>query len=185
MTTPNLTPKLYGVCDLKIFKMLTDVEGTAPTYDTVGIDMPGVSAVSVANEAKIVEGKGDERVLEIEITDDSSKVSFEMLYTPLSAMVVINGGDLETAVDTDSATYYSPGPSDIGEYFKIEALTKSRKEKLIIYKNKGRLYPDGLKGSSFNSPAYVGTAIHTTGDINAKPRRFALMQSNIAIVAGV
>jgi len=184
MTTPNLTPKLYGVCDLRIYKMLTDVAGQAPTYDPVGIDMPGVSAISVANEAKIVEGKGDERVLEIEVTDDSSKVTFEMLYTPLPAMVVINGGDLDTTTDTDAATYYSPGPSDLGEYFKIEALTKSRKEKLIIHKNKGRLYPDGLKGSQFNSPAYVGTAIHTTGDILGKPRRFALVQANYAEVLG-
>lgn len=185
MAIPNKTPKLYGVSDLRIYKMLTDVAGSQPTYDTMGIDMPGVQSISISGDPTEVEGKGDERVLEVEYQDDKSSVAFSMLYAPMDAMAIINGGTVDTDSDVDAAVYYGPAPDEIGEYFKIEALTKSRKEKLIIYKAKGRLFPnDGLKSGTFGDTTFKGSAIHTTGNINGKPRRFGLVQASYVMSLG-
>jgi len=184
MTTPNKIPKLFGVVDVRVFKMITDVAGTAPTYDPLGIDMPGATAVSLGNGSTAVEGKGDERVCEVEYTDDKSDVGFDILYCPMDGMAMINGGTVDTTTDANAATYYGPTPDDIGEYFRLEAVTKSRKEKIVIYKVKGRLFPDGLKGSAFNGPQFKGTAIHTTGNISGNPRRFSLVQSQYSMYLG-
>ena len=142
MTTPNKAPKLFGIVDLRVFKLITDVAGAAPTYDPIGIDMPGVTALTLGNGSSTVEGKGDERVMEVEYKDDKSDVGFNVLYCPMDGMAMINGGTVDTTTDTDAAIYHGPTPDDVGEYFKIEAVTKSRKEKIIIYKVKGRLFPD-------------------------------------------
>ena len=185
MTTPNMAPKMFGVVDLRVFKMLSDVAGSVPTYDPIGIDMPGVTAITLSNGSSTVEGKGDERVLEIEYIDDKSDVGFDVLYLPMAAMAMINGGVVDSTTDVNAATYYGPGYDDIGEYFRVEAVTKSRKEKLIIYKVKGRLFPEGMKGTTYASPSFKGTAIHTTGNVNGiAPRRFSVIQAQYSMYLG-
>jgi hypothetical protein len=185
MTTPNKTPSLYGIVDLRVYKMLSDIKGAAPTYDEVGIDIPGATALSMGNGSSTVEGKGDERIMEVEYKDDKSDVGFNCLYCPMDAMAMINSGEVDTTSDTEAAIYHGPGPDDTGEYFRVEALTKDRKKKFIIWKVKGRLFPDGLKGSEFNGPSFKGDAIHTTGNVyNGKPRRFALAQANYQYTLG-
>jgi hypothetical protein len=140
MTVPNKKVKMFGIVELRIFKQLTDVAGQAPTYDT-GIVIPGVKSLKYEGDFKEIEGRGDERICEIEYTDDKAKVSFESLYFPLDAAVIINGG---TVVDgANDSEYFEPGPDEVGNYFKIVALTKPRKEQLTI-----NLLPDSI--AAFN-----------------------------------
>ena len=189
MGTPSQTPKLFGISDLKIYQMLTDVAGSAPTYGP-GIDMPGVQSIAMGFAPTKIDGRGDERIMEIEYQDDESDVSFAMLYAPLAAQAIINGGYVDTTTDSNAAAYYGPTVGETGSYFKIECLTKPRSEKLVIYKVKGALLFDGLTGGQFNMSTFKGTAIHTQGNItnalNSVSRRFALLQtSNVYTVSGM
>jgi hypothetical protein len=180
----NKTPKLFGVYDLKISKLLTDVAGQAPTYDAP-IDLPGVQAISFEPDAQEVDGRGDERILETEIVDDKSNVTFDLLYCPFDAMAIMNGGSVDTSTPGE-AVYHGPAPDEQGEYFKIEALTKPRKERLTLYKVRGRLFPRSMQGGQFNNTTFSGSAIHTTGDVyDNQPRRFSLKQADTAMtIAG-
>lgn len=181
MTIPNKQAKLFGIVELRIFKQLTDIAGQAPTYDT-GIVIPGVKSLKYEGEFKEIEGRGDERILEVEYTDDKASVSFESLYFPLDSAVVINGG---VVVDgANDSEYFEPGPDEVGSYFKIVALTKPRKEQLTIYKCRGRLDMKGLNGGEFNNASFKGSAVHTTGDIQGKPRRQSLKQSSVTMEIG-
>lgn len=183
MTVPNKQAKLFGIVELQIFKQLTDIAGQAPTYGP-GIVIPGVKSLKYEGEFKEIEGRGDERILEVEYTDDKASVSFESLYFPLDSAVIINGG---TVVDgANDSEYFEPGPDEVGSYFKIVALTKPRKEQLTIYKCRGRLDVKGLTGGEFNNASFKGSAVHTTGDIQGKPRRQSLKQSTVAMaISGV
>lgn len=179
---PNKKPKLFGVVSAKWYPLLTDNVGEAPTYGPA-IDLPGIQAISVGDNSQEIEGRGDERIMEVEYVDDKSDIGFDLLYAPFDLMASINGGVV--ADGADDSTYHGPGPDDIGNYGKIEAVTKPRKEKLIIHKCRGRLFFAGLTGGQFNNCSFKGTAVHTTGNVHdGKPRRFSLKQSSAAMTLG-
>lgn len=178
MAVPNKKPALFGIIELKIFKMLTDEAGSAPTYGE-GIVIPGVKSLTYEGDYQEIEGRGDECIMEIEVVDDKATVSFESLYFPMEAAAIINGGKIVEGAN--NVEYFEPGPDEVGEYFKIVATTKPRKEQLILHKVRGRLSIKGLTGGEFNNASFTGTAIHTTGNIEGKPRRASLKQSSVAI----
>lgn len=178
MSVPNKTPRIFGIVDLKLSKLLTDVAGSAPTYDAP-IDLPGVQSLKVSDNSSEIDGKGDEQICEVEYIDEKSEVSFECLYTPLEAMTIINGG--EVVEGTDDVTAYGAGPNENGEYFKLEALTKDTKQKITLYKVRGKMIPAGASNAAFTNAAFKGTCIHTAGNVNGKPRRWSLTQSSVAM----
>lgn len=175
MSTPNKTPRIFGIIDLKLSKILSDVAGSAPTYDAP-IDLPGVQSLAISDNSSEVDGKGDEQICEVEFIDEKSDVTFNCLYTPMEAMSIVNGG--EVVEGADDVTAYGPGPNENGEYFKLEALTKDKKLKIILYKVRGRLVPAGATNAAYTNAAFKGSCIHTTGNVNGKPRRWALVQAS-------
>lgn len=180
MTVPNKEPKVYGFSALKITKMLTDVAGAAPTYDDENsIVIRGAVNLKYDENVQEVEGRGDERILEVEYKDDKAGVTWETLYFPMEAAKMVNGGTVVTG--TDDVEYFGPGPDEIGEYFKIEGLSKDKKVKQTYHKVKGRIKLGGFTGGDFVNATFDGTAIHTTGDVQGKPRRVSVKQSSTPI----
>lgn len=182
MTVPNKKPSLFGVVSAKWYPLLTDEAGAAPTYGPA-LDMPGIKAISVNDNLQEIEGRGDERVLDVEYVDDNTGIGFQLHNVPFVLAESMNGG---AVVDgADDSTYHGPGPDDVGNYGKIEALTKNRKFKLIIHKVRGRLTVAGLTGGQFSEATFTGTAIHTAGNVHdGKPRRFGWRQANTAMTLG-
>lgn len=178
MSVPNGTPRIFGIVDLKLSKQLTDVAGQAPTYDAP-IDLPGVQSLKVSDNSSEVDGKGDEQICEVEYIDNKSEVTFGCLYTPMEAMTIINGGEVVSG--TDDITAYGAAPNENGDYFKLEALTKDTKQKITLYKVRGKMIPAGATGEAYTDASFKGSCIHTIGNINGKPRRWSLIQSNVAM----
>lgn len=182
MAVPDKKPSLFGVVSAKWYPLLTDVAGSAPTYGPAK-DMPGIKAISIDDNSSEVEGRGDERIVDVEYVDDKSGIGFQLHNVPFELMESINGGAI--ADGSDDATYHGAAPDDVGNYGKIEALTKNRLRKLIIHKVRGRLYVAGLTGGQFAEATFKGTAVHTTGNVYGdKPRRFSWKQANTAMTLG-
>lgn len=179
----NKEPRIFGIVDLKLSKLLTDVSGSAPTYDAP-IDLRGVQSLKLSDNSSEVDGKGDEQICEVEYIDNKSDVTFECLYTPMEAMTIVNGG---TVVDgADASTAYGNAPDETGSYFKLEALTKDRKQKITLYKVRGKMIPAGASSENFTNASFKGSCIHTTGIVaGGKPRRWSLTQSAVEMtIAG-
>lgn len=183
MTAPNKNISIFGIIELYVTPLLADEAGSEPTYDDANkIKIAGVNSLTYEGNLEEIQGRGDERVCETEYADDNAKVTFESLYFPLLAAKMINGGDIVESAD--EVEYFGPGPDEVGEYFKIEAITKPRREKLIIHKNRGRLEAKGMTGKQFMNATFNGTAVHTQGNIQGKPRRHSLKKANYAMYAG-
>ncbi|MCM0760666.1 hypothetical protein M7775_19125 [Sporomusa sphaeroides DSM 2875] len=183
MVNPNKNIRIFGIIELYVTKLLSDEPGSEPTYDEANkIKVAGVNSLTYEGNLEEIKGRGDERVCETEYADDDAKVTFESLYFPLPAAQMINGGEIvESAEEVE---YFGPGPDEVGEYFKIEAITKPRREKITIYKNRGRLEVKGMNGKQFMNATFAGTAVHTQGNIQGKPRRHSLKKTNYAMYAG-
>lgn len=180
MGVPNQEPKIYGFSALKITKMLTDVAGAAPTYDDENaIIINGPVNLKYDENVQEVEGRGGERILEVEYKDDKAGVTWETLYFPMKAAVTVNGGT--TVEGADVVEYFGPGPDEVGEYVKIEGLSKDKKVRQTYHKVKGRIKLGGFTGGDFVNSTFDGTAIHTIGSIQGKPRRASIKQSNVAM----
>lgn len=178
MALPDKKLRVFGIGELWIEKLLTDVAGAAPTY-SAPIKIDGVQSLTYEGDPQEIEGRGDERILEVEFQDDKASVGFESLYFPMAAAVIINGGTITDGAD--DAEMFEPAPDETGEYVRIKALTKNKKVMITLHKVRGRLSIKGMTGGQFVNASFKGTAIHTTGDVNTKPRRYSVKQGNTAL----
>lgn len=108
---------VYDVHDCKVYPMLTDVAGSAPTYGP-GVDVPGIAEVSVEPSFANSELKGDARVMAKKGRVD--KMSFSATYgkVALDVLKIITGGTIVDIEDV-SAEWFLTGDNSL-PYFKLE-----------------------------------------------------------------
>lgn len=108
---------LYDVHDFKVYPLLTDVVGSAPTYGAA-VDVPGIAEVSTTPNFATAELKGDARVLakkgridRFELDATYGKLSLDVLKTILGGAITDSGDvSAEWVLTGDNST----------PYFKVE-----------------------------------------------------------------
>ncbi|EIW20712.1 MULTISPECIES: hypothetical protein [Pelosinus] len=168
---------VFGVKNLKIFKMLTDAEGALPTWETTGISIPGIKSLKMSKKTKEVESRGDERLRDKETTFDSLDVSWENEEIPMDALVMIGGeaAIVHTAAGTGPVTpelnQVIESSDSVGSYFMIQCDTKRgstakgvKNVGVEIFKVQGSLSYDFV-GEGFATCSFKGTAFACDGTI--------------------
>lgn len=168
---------VFGVKNLKIFKLLTDAEGALPTWDTAGISIPGIKSLKMSKKTKEVESRGDERLRDKETTFDSLDISWENEEIPMDALVMIGGeaAIVHTAAGTAPVTpelnQVIESSDSVGAYFKIQCDTKRgstakgvKSVGVEIFKVQGSLSYDFV-GEGFATCSFKGTAFACDGTI--------------------
>lgn len=182
MGLPDKQPKVFGIVELRVAQLLTDVVGSQPTYGTAQI-VQGIGSLVYTNGTSIKEGIGDERIQEVEIEDEKAEVTFETLYFPMALAQIINGGLIVD--NTNDSDYNEPAPDETASYVKIIALTKNRLNMLTLWKVKGRLDIKGFTTGDFVKASFKGEAIHTLGNVGGvKPRRLTFKNSTVTLAIG-
>ena len=168
---------VVGVKNLKVMQLLTDVEGSAPTFDIANkISILGIKSLKMSKKTKEVESRGDERLRDKETTFDSLDISWEHEEIPMDAIVMIAGE--APIIHTAAVAGTSPEMNQIiessdavGNYFKIECDSKrGSKGKGVknvgveIFKVQGSISYDFV-GEGFAVCSFKGTAFACEGTI--------------------
>jgi hypothetical protein len=109
---------VYDVHDAKVYPLLTDATGAAPTYGT-GVDVPGITELSADPNIVSAELKGDGKVIAKKGRTDRINGSATYGKLSLDALAVILGGTVGDSASTQ-AGYRLAGPAPL-PYFKLEA----------------------------------------------------------------
>ncbi|MFF9205144.1 phage tail protein [Streptomyces sp. NPDC014986] len=80
--------KLYAVEDAKIFPLLSDPEGGAPSYGA-GIDVPAIKAMEISGDVETKELRGDNRLQDVESALSNVTVAFPHGKLSLDAMAAL------------------------------------------------------------------------------------------------
>jgi hypothetical protein len=108
---------LYDVHDFKVYPMLTDVAGAAPTYGPA-VDVPGITEVSTTPNFVTAQLKGDARVMARKGRVDTIKLSATYGKLALDVLKTILGGTIVDVADT-SADWTLTGDNAL-PYFAAE-----------------------------------------------------------------
>lgn len=119
MPTPRT--KVFGVKDARVRKMLTDVEGAAPTYGD-WIDVPGIKTVTIGGTVSTAELRGDNKRLDFDASLGGVSLTFEYAKMDLNALSVFLGGTTTSAV---GSTAFALEGDDRFSYFQFEAVSVS------------------------------------------------------------
>ncbi|MFE1264405.1 phage tail protein [Streptomyces albogriseolus] len=90
--------KLYAVEDAKIFPLLADPEGGAPSYGA-GIDVPGIKSMEISGDVEVKELRGDNGLLDSDATISNITVSYPHAKLSLDVLVALIDSEV-----TDSGT---------------------------------------------------------------------------------
>jgi len=169
---------VFGVKNLKVTKLLTDEEGSAPTYDATAISIPGIKSLKMTKKTKDVESRGDERLRDRESFFESLDISWENEEISMEALVMICG---EAAIKNTAAGTAPVTPelnqiiesSDaVSNYFKLTCDTKrGSKSKGVtnvgveIFKIQGNLTYE-FTGEGFANCSFSGSGFGCEGTID-------------------
>lgn len=176
---------IFGIKSLKIAELLTDVEGSAPTYGTA-VDVVGIQSLTVKKNSTEKKSKGDEKTLAVHYSFEDFDVSWNNAEVPTKAIEIIEGtaAAVESGTPADTLTITESG-NDNGKYFKIMAMAKEgtnvKNVGVQLFKVRGTFTYD-LKGEDYTVCSFSGKAIACAGTINtiAAPSR-QLVFSDAAI----
>lgn len=160
---------VFGVKDLKILPLSTDVAGSAPTYGAA-IDIPGIKSLKMSKNISEKESKGDEKVLDTETTFQYLDISWENAEVPLDAIVAIEGTAAvsQTTGTPNTASVIESGDDESG-YFQIQCKAKRGSNVadvgVQIYKVRGTLSYD-FTGEDFVVCSFKGKGIPCKGTIS-------------------
>lgn len=179
---------IFGIRELQIAKLLTDVKGSAPTYGDF-IDIPGIKSLGMDKTVETKESIGGEKQLDTESIFRNISVKWENAKLPLEACAVIDAATLATSGTgaTEKHTLTETTNSS-GNYFKIFALAKRGDDGIgdvgvELFKVKGTL-TYSFTGEDFAVCSFSGTAIPIRGTIDevVEPiRRLTVAASTISI----
>ncbi|MER6103622.1 phage tail protein [Streptomyces sp. NPDC001832] len=89
--------KLYAVEDCKVFPLLADPEGGAPSYGA-GIDVPGIKSMEISGDVEVKELRGDNGLLDsdssisnVTVSYPHAKLSLDVLKALLDSTVTDSG----------------------------------------------------------------------------------------------
>lgn len=161
---------LFGIRDAKIYELLTDIAGAAPTYD-VGVDVPGIKSLGMDKKVDSKDSRGDEMLLDTEDTLTQIDVSWENAELPMTVCSIIENSTLTTSgtAETEKHVLTEAGGSS-GNYFKISGLAKRGSNgvadvQVDLFKVKGSL-TYSFKGEDFAVCSFKGRAIPIQGTIS-------------------
>lgn len=121
------TFKVFGTKDARIRRMLTDEEGSAPTYGP-WIDVPGIKSCTIGGTVSTSELRGDNKRLDYEASLGGVSVSFEYSRLSLEVLSVLLGGDVTGTPETtanagDSQERFALNGDDRFNYFEFQAVS--------------------------------------------------------------
>lgn len=166
--------KEFGANDAGVFKLSTDVSGSAPTYATK-VDVPGVKSLEMTLTTKTEKLRGDNTLLAADSILDS--VDGKLNYAKL-------GFDVQTAILSATATDSGTTPNmkttmtvaqiDSPASHKIEAQTKGVDYiggdiHLIAYKCTPGNIAMGLAEEAYREQSYDFIAVPLIGTITGGP----------------
>lgn len=163
------TTSLFGVEELQIAKLLTDVSGSAPTYDAY-LNVQGVKSIGMDKNVETKESRGDEMLLDTEDVFKSISVTWENAKLPLEVCALIENSTLTTSGTGDTEKHELIETTNAsGNYFKLFALCKrgnvGTHVGVELYKVKGTL-TYSFKGEDFATCSFKGTAIPIKGTVS-------------------
>ena len=170
--TTSKSSGLFGVKELKIAPLLTDIEGSAPTYSDF-IKVPGVKSLTLKKNITSKENKGDEKILDVTNIFDSVTVSFENAELSLDTLAAIAGTTVVTnGTDTAQVFTVTESAGNVPIYFKLVARPKKSSagnadSVLTFYKVTGTL-DYSLKNEDYATVSFSGKAIPIKGTINSQ-----------------
>lgn len=159
--------KVLGLNDMMISELTADTAATL-TYDT-GIDIPGVTKLSLNPSYVEKELRGDEALLDTYQRLDAIEFSFEHVKVSLDVLEVITGGTLTAAGTTPNQTQtLTIKNTNTAKYFKLQGEIAysdfpSGDAQLILYKCKGQFKIE-FQTEEYAVISCSGKAIGTTKD---------------------
>lgn len=162
---------IFDVVDAKVYPLLTDVAGASPTYG-VGIDVPGIAAVTVNPNIVSAELKGDARVIatkgrtdRLTVSATYGRLSGDVLATILGSTTTDSG-----TTPNQLAAFRLKSPASL-PYFKLEFQILDVEEgigdlRVVLYKCKvtgGTLL--GTSTDNFGQPTLDADAIALNGTL--------------------
>jgi len=159
---------LFGVKDAKIQVLLTDVEGSAPTYGTE-IDVPGIKSLTLKKNITTKDNKGDEKILDTQNLFDSVSVSWENAEVSLDVISAILGAELKTTGTGETLVVSVTETTETtGQYFKLIARPKKagsyEDAVIVIHKIMGTM-EYSLTGEDFAKCSFSGKGIAIKGTL--------------------
>lgn len=184
----------FDVHDAKVYKLSTDVAGASPTY-TAGIDVPGISEISLDPQITAALLKGDARILDRKSRIDSFQ--FSLTYSRLSLDVIdaVVGSTGSTSGTTPNRRQDSVVLGNVQmPYYKLEVAINDTDTGLgtfniVLYKAKttGGTLVSG-QTDEYGRPQLQGEAIPAEGTITINSvahvnplARFTLFESLTAL----
>lgn len=161
---------IYGVKQLQIKQLLTDVAGSAPTYGTA-IPIPGIKLLGMDKKITNKESRGDEMLIDTEDTLDSIDISWDNVELPMKACEAIEGAVLgNSGTGSTEINTMLEHANAVGNYFKIDAIAKRGSNGVAgvmveLYKVRGTL-TYSFKGEDFAVCSFKGKAIPVRGTID-------------------
>lgn len=159
--------KVLGLNDMMISELTADT-GAALTYDT-GVDIPGVTKLSLTPTYVEKELRGDETLLDTYQRMDAIEFSFEHVKVSLDVLEIISGGTLAAAGTTPNQTQtLTLRNSNTAKYFKLQGKISysdfpGGDAQLILYKCKGQFKVE-FQTEEYAVISCTGKAIGTTNN---------------------
>lgn len=161
---------VYDVHDAKVYAMLSDVVGAAPTYSSA-VDVPGITELSVDPNIVSAELKGDGKVIAKKGRTDRMNGSATYGKLSLNAIQTVMGGTVGDTASTQAGFRLS-GPAPL-PYFKLEAKIEDLDLgfgdlHIVVYKCQltgGTLV--STSSDNFNQPSFDFEGLSIEGSIPA------------------
>lgn len=176
---------VFDVNDAKVYPLLTDIVGAAPTYGP-GFDVPGITEVKVDPNLVTAELKGDARVIAKRGRTD--RYNFSGTYSKLdfNVLTAIQGGAITDVTTPARVTMRSASPARL-PYFKLSFAIEDTDEGLgtlqvVMYKC--QITGGSLIGSSsdnFGQPSFDAEAIALNGTLPAPGTTTPLVDAGVMV----
>ena len=159
--------KILGLNDMMISELTADT-GAALTYDT-GVDIPGVTKLSLNPSYVEKELRGDEALLDTYQRLDAIEFSFEHVKVSLDVLEIITGGSLAASGNTPNQLQtLSITNAHLAKYFKLQGKVvysdlSGGDMMLVLYKCKGQFKIE-FQTEEYAVISCSGKAIGTTNN---------------------
>ena len=178
---------ILGIDDAKVYKLTADT-AAALTY-TTGIDVPGITGMSVSPNFVEKELKGDESILDFYSKLESLDWSFTNALLSLDVLAILLGGAVAaTGVTPNMKQTYSLLKTDTPSYFKLEGKSDYADVgdvHVILYKCKASKVDYELKGEDYAVVSASGKAIGTIYDGKVKDIVYNETAVSIAVTTDI
>lgn len=152
----------FGLAGLEVCRILTDSDGSAPTYETTWHKLP-IQEITIGKSVNKIKERGDERILNVEPLVDAYTLTWVNAQVPFDALAMINGS--KYVANAAGNTILLEKGEDVPAMFAVRAVTKK------TYEGKGPMgiYIPKVSGTLTVSPK-AGDFVNCSFDGEFVPR---------------